>query len=277
MKKNLIGYTILQYIFISVFSIVVLIPLFWLVTTAFKTKVELFANPFEIFPHSFNLQNFKDAWSYAPFGAYYINTIVISVILLLIQIVMIALAAYAFARIEFPGRDFLFIMYLTQLMITPQSTMFPNYLMISQMKLLDTKLGVMLPYFASAIGTFLLRQAFKVIPISLEDAGKLDGCNTFQIIWHVFLPQIKSALLAFAVVSVTFHWNEFMWPLLITETTRSRTLTVGLTVFAQQAEGGAEWGLLMAATLIISLPLLVAFTFFQKFFVQAFTSSGLKA
>ena len=277
MKKNLIGYTILQYIFISVFSIVVLIPLFWLVTTAFKTKVELFANPFEIFPHSFNLQNCKDAWSYAPFGAYYINTIVISVILLLIQIVMIALAAYAFARIEFPGRDFLFIMYLTQLMITPQSTMFPNYLMISQMKLLDTKLGVMLPYFASAMGTFLLRQAFKVIPISLEDAGKLDGCNTFQIIWHVFLPQIKSALLAFAVVSVTFHWNEFMWPLLITETTRSRTLTVGLTVFAQQAEGGAEWGLLMAATLIISLPLLVAFTFFQKFFVQAFTSSGLKA
>jgi sn-glycerol 3-phosphate transport system permease protein len=275
-NKRSVSQTVLLYVFLSLSALCIILPLIWLTMTSFKSKAELFANPYKLLPNSLSLQNFKDAWSYAPFDKYYINTIVISFSLLLIQMVMITLGAYAFARLHFPGRDLLFILYLTQLMITPQSTVFPNYLLISQMGLLDTKLGVMLPYFASAMGTFLLRQAFMTIPTSLEDAGKLDGCNTLQIIVHVFLPQIKSSLLAFAVVSVTYHWNEFLWPLLVTETTKSRTLTVGLTVFAQQAEGGAEWGLLMAATLIVSLPLLIAFTFFQKYFVQAFASSGLK-
>ena len=174
------------------------------------------------------------------------------------------------------GKNLLFILFLTQMMITPQSTIYPNYLLVSKLHLLDTKMGMMCPYVASAMGVFLVRQAFMSIPTALEDAGKLDGCNTLQLIWNVFIPQIKTSLLAFSVISVTYHWNEFLWPLLVTETEKSRPLTVGLTVFAQQAEGGAEWGLLMAATLIVSLPLLIAFTLFQKMFVQAFLSSGLK-
>jgi len=268
--------TVFLYFFLSLSALCILLPLIWLTTTAFKTKAELFANPYRLFPKHLRFSNFREAWAYAPFAKYYLNTIIISFVLLFIQMVMITLGAYAFARLHFPGRDVLFILYLTQLMITPQSTVFPNYLMVSQMGLLDTRLGVMLPYFASAMGTFLLRQAFMTVPSALEDSGKLDGCNTIQIIVNVFLPLIKSSLLAFGVVSVSYHWNEFLWPLLVTETTKSRTLTVGLTIFAQQAEGGAEWGLLMAATLIVSLPLLVAFTIFQKFFVQAFANSGLK-
>jgi len=267
---------ILIYLFLILAAALILLPLMWLSTTAFKTKAELFANPYHLLPEKLDFSNFRDAWSYSPFDRYYINTIVITLVLLVIQLITVTLGAYAFARLVFPGRDILFIMFLTQLMITPQSTIFPNYLMVSQLGFLDTKIGVMLPYFASAMGTFLLRQAFKAIPDSLEDAGKLDGCNTLQLIGHVFIPEIQSSLLAFSVISVTYHWNEFLWPLLITETTKSRTLTVGLTVFAQQAEGGAEWGLLMAATLIVALPLLIAFTFFQNLFVNAFTSSGLK-
>jgi sn-glycerol 3-phosphate transport system permease protein len=232
--------------------------------------------PFNLLPTKANLDNFTNAWSYAPFASYYLNTIITSFGVLAIQIVTITMAAYAFARLRFPGRDFLFILFLTQLMITPQSTIFPNYLTISQMGLIDTRLGVMLPYFASAMGTFLLRQAFKSVPESLEDAGKLDGCNTFQLIWHVFLPIVRPSLIAFSIISVTYHWNEFLWPLLVTETSRSRTLTVGLTIFAQQAEGGAEWSLLMAATLIVVGPLLIAFTVFQKLFVQSFANSGMK-
>jgi sn-glycerol 3-phosphate transport system permease protein len=186
------------------------------------------------------------------------------------------MATFAFARIDFPGRKFFFILFLTQSMITPQSTIFPNYLTISNLGLLDTKIGGMLPYFASAMGTFMLRQAFREIPISLEDAAKLDGCNVFQMVRHVFIPVARPTLIAFSVISVTYHWNEFLWPLLVTETSRSRTVTVGLTIFAQQAEGGAEWGLLMAATLIVILLLLVTFAIFQKFFVQSFANSGLK-
>jgi sn-glycerol 3-phosphate transport system permease protein len=254
----------------------ILMPLIWLTTTAFKTKTEIFSSPFNFLPGSLNFDNFTNAWSYAPFTSYYLNTIITSFGLLAIQLVTITMAAYAFARLQFPGRDFFFILFLTQLMITPQSTILPNYLTISQMGLIDTRLGVMLPYFASAMGTFLMRQAFKSVPESLEDAGKLDGCNTFQLIWHVFLPIVRPSLIAFSIISVTYHWNEFLWPLLVTETSRSRTLTVGLTIFAQQAEGGAEWSLLMAATLIVIGPLLIAFTIFQKLFVQSFANSGMK-
>ncbi len=257
-------------------SLIVLLPLIWLFTTSFKTKMELFANPYKLLPENLIFENFTKAWAYAPFGDYYLNTIITTFGLLVIQLVTVTLSAYAFGRLNFPGKNFLFILFLTQLMITPQSTIFPNYLLISKMHLLDTRIGMMLPYVASAMGTFLLRQAFMSIPSSLEDAGKLDGCNTLQLIWNVFIPQIKTSMLAFSVISVTYHWNEFLWPLLVTETAKSRPLTVGLTVFAQQAEGGAEWGLLMAATLIVSLPLLIAFTFFQKMFVQAFLSSGMK-
>ncbi|TYB96416.1 MAG: carbohydrate ABC transporter permease [Kosmotoga sp.] len=275
-KKREIFTKTSTYVILVIFSLLILMPLLWLSTTAFKTKAEIFSQPFNLLPEKPVLFNFTDAWDYAPFGSYYINTILVTFGLLAIQLVTITMAAYAFARLEFPGRDFLFILFLTQLMITPQSTIFPNYLTISQMGLLDTRLGVMLPYFASAMGTFLLRQAFKSVPKSLEDAGRLDGCNTFQLIWHVFLPVVKPSLIAFSIISVTYHWNEFLWPLLVTETSRSRTLTVGLTIFAQQAEGGAEWSLLMAATLIVIGPLLIAFTVLQKLFVQSFASSGMK-
>lgn len=269
-------FTIVKHIVLVFFSVIVLMPLIWLIATSFKSKMELFADPYKLFPQSFSFQNFKEAWGYAPFGAYYLNTIITTFGLLAIQLVMVTLAAYAFGRLDFPGKNFLFILFLTQLMITPQSTIYPNYLLVSKFHMLDTRVGMMLPYVASAMGTFLLRQSFMSIPSSLEDAGKLDGCNTLQLIWNVFVPQIKSAILAFSVISVTYHWNEFLWPLLVTETQKSRPLTVGLTIFAQQAEGGAEWGLLMAATLIVSLPLLIAFTLFQKFFAQAFLSSGVK-
>ncbi|HNS66880.1 MAG TPA: carbohydrate ABC transporter permease, partial [Mesotoga infera] len=159
------------YFVLVIFSLMILMPLIWLTTTAFKTKTEIFSNPFNFLPGSLNFDNFTNAWSYAPFASYYLNTIITSFGLLAIQLVTITMAAYAFARLQFPGRDFFFILFLTQLMITPQSTILPNYLTISQMGLIDTRLGVMLPYFASAMGTFLMRQAFKSVPESLEDAG----------------------------------------------------------------------------------------------------------
>lgn len=262
--------------FMIVSVLLVLLPLLWLLSTAFKTKAELFAAPYAIFPKSLKLTNFFVAWQYAPFSEYYLNTLITTFGLLAIQLVTVTMAAYAFGRLDFPCKNLLFILFLTQLMITPQSTIFPNYLFISKLRLLDTRVGIMMPYVASAMGTFLLRQAFMSVPSALEDAGKLDGCNMLQLIFHVLLPQVKSSLLAFSVMSVTYHWNEFLWPLLVSESERSRPLTVGLSIFAQQAEGGAEWGLLMAATLLVSLPLLIAFTLFQRMFVNAFASSGLK-
>ncbi len=267
---------IVKYAILIITSLIVLFPLLWMVSVSFKTKLELFSAPYSLLPSQISLDNYITAWGYAPFGSYYINTIVITFGLLFIQMITVTMAAFAFARMEFPGKNLLFMLFLTQLMITAQSTIYPNYMTISRLGLLNTRIGVMLPYIASAMGTFLLRQAFMALPTALEDAGKIDGCNVAQMIIHVFLPQVQSAMLAFAIMSVTNHWNEFLWPLLVTEDAGSRPLTVGLAIFAQQAEGGAEWSLLMAATLMVSLPLLLAFLIFQKMFVEAFISSGLK-
>lgn len=257
-------------------AFLMLIPLIWLVPTAFKSQAELFLSPLSLIPKRLLFSNFPTAWSYVPFGRYYINTLIIVFGVLFVQIITITLAAYAFARLKFPGRDLLFIILITQLMITPQSTVLPNYLTIRSLGLLDTRLAVMLPYFASAFGTFLLRQAFMTIPQELEDAAKIDGCNKLQLLWHVFLPVVKPTMLAFSIISITFHWNEFFWPLIITDTSKARPLTVGLTLFAIQAEGGAEWTLLMAATLMVIIPLLIAFLIFQRQFIQSFMQSGIK-
>jgi sn-glycerol 3-phosphate transport system permease protein len=264
------------YLLLAGASLVWVFPLIWLVSTAFKSQAEVFARPLGLVPSRFRWENFARAWSYAPFAAYYVNTIGIVFGLLAVQLATITAAAYAFARLRFPGRDFLFLLFLAQLMITPQSTILPNYITVSSMRLLDTWLGVMMPYFASAFGTFLMRQAFLTIPAELEDAASIDGCNILQYLWHVALPIVRPMLLAFSIISVTFHWNEFFWPLIVTETTRARPLTVGLTIFAQQSEGGAEWNLLMAATMMVVLPLLLGFVVFQKQFVGSFMRSGLK-
>lgn len=273
--RNTIGAAI-KYAFLLLTAVVMLTPLVWLVATAFKEQSQLFANPLALLPSKIRLQNFRDAWAYAPFSKYYINTIVISVGILAVQILTISLAGYAFACMEFPGKDTLFVIYLAQLMITPQTTILPNYMTISSMRLLDTRLAVMMPYFASALGTFMMRQAFLTLPKELEDAAAIDGCTRFQTFRHVALPLVKPTLAAFGLMSVSFHWNEFFWPMIVTESPRSRPLTVGLAIFAQQAEGGAQWALLMAATLIVILPLLVGFFVFQEQFIQSFMHSGLK-
>lgn len=276
MKLERLITSIVVYVCLGIASFLILIPLMWLVPTAFKSVAEIFSAPLALIPNDYRWQNFTDAWSYAPFGRYYINTVLITLGLLFVQVLTITLAAYAFARLSFPGRNLLFLAFLTQLMITPQTTILPNYVTISALGLLDTRLGVAMPYFASAFGVFLMRQAFLSIPISLEEAAHIDGANVFQILWFVLLPLTKPSLIAFSIFSVTSHWNEFFWPLVVTETASSRPLTVGLAMFAQQAEGGAEWGLLMAATLIVALPLLLAFIVFQRQFIQSFIASGLK-
>ena len=273
--KAKLSESIYYLIFVSA-AFVMLIPLIWLVPTAFKSRAELFSYPLSLIPKRLLFSNFPTAWSYVPFGKYYINTLTIVFGVLFVQIITTTLAAYAFARLKFPGKDLLFIIFITQLMITPQSTILPNYLTIKSLGLLDTKLAVMLPYFASAFGMFLLRQAFMTIPQELEDAAKIDGCNKLQLLWYVFLPMVKPTILTFAIISITFHWNEFFWPLIITDTIKARPLTVGLTLFAMQAEGGAEWTLLMAATLIVIAPLLIGFLIFQRQFIQSFMQSGIK-
>jgi len=256
-------------------SLVMVVPLVWIVLTAFKERNEVFSQIPQWLPAHPTFHNFLGVLDAMPFWQYYWNTIVVAFGLLAVQLVTITLAAYAFARMEFRGRDVFFILLLVQLMIAPQSTVIQNYITVTRVGLLDTKLAIMAPYLASAYGTFLLRQTFKGIPKELEEAAALDGCGTFRFLLHVAIPLALPGYLAFGLVSITYHWNEFFWPLVVTETAKSRTLTLGLGVFAQTAEGSADWTMLMAMTLMVIAVPLIMFLVFQRRFINSFMQSGL--
>lgn len=252
------------------------VPLVWMFLTAFKSKPEVFSTVPHWLPQTWTLSNFSEAWSRAPFGQYYINTILVVAAIALIQLVTTTLAAYAFAKLKFPGSNLLFMLFLVQMTITPAVTLLPNYLTVKTLGLLNTRTAILLPYLASAYGTFLMRQSFLTIPKELDDSARMDGCTGLRYLWHVAVPLAKPAMITFVLASITSHWNELLWPMIVTDSSSVRTLTIGLSALAQQAEGGAEWTLLMAATLIVIAPLLLLFVLFQRRFIQTFVHSGIK-
>ena len=222
------------------------------------------------------LENFALAWESADFVLYYINTILLVGGILIVQLVTIMLAGYAFARLEFPFKGVIFYAFLLQLMLVPPILIVPNLSILVAVGLNDNLVGVMAPYFASAFGVFLMRQSFKSIPKDYEDAAIIDGCAWYQLIWHVLLPLSRPTLIAFSIVSVVFHWNEFLWPLMVISSPEKQVLTVGLASFTLGAEGASEWGLIAAGTVLVALPLLITFVCFQRQFVNSFVSSGIK-
>lgn len=221
------------------------------------------------------LENFRNAWAAAPFARYFLNTALLVTLILGVQLVLCTLAAYAFARYRFRGRDLVFSLVLVQLMIMPDVLLVENYRTLSRIGLIDTLLGIGLPYFASAFAIFLLRQTFLGVPRELDEAARVEGAGPLQTLWRVYVPLARPVYLAFALVSVSYHWNNFLWPLVVTNSVESRPLTVGLQVFAS-TDQGIDWSIITAATLLTSGPLLVAFILFQRQFVQSFMRAGIK-
>ena len=221
------------------------------------------------------LDNFREAWSQAPFAQYFLNTFVLVTSILVAQFVLCTLAAYAFARFEFYGKSVAFVFVLMQLMIMPEVLIVENYATMTKLNLVDTIAGVGLPYMASAFGIFLLRQTFKTIPKELDDAARVEGCSFLQILLKVYIPLARPTYIAYGLVSVSYHWNNFLWPLIITNSVNTRPLTVGLAIFGAP-ESGVEWSTITAGTLLSVSPLLVAFLLFQRQFVQSFMTAGIK-
>ena len=221
------------------------------------------------------LDNFRNAWAAAPFARYFANTALLVVMILAAQLVLCTLAAYAFARYAFPGKQILFALVLVQLMVMPDILLVENYRTLSRLGLIDTLLGIGLPYFASAFAIFLLRQTFLGVPKELDEAARVEGASALQTLWRVYVPLARPVYVAFALVSVSYHWNNFLWPLVVTNSVESRPLTVGLQVFAS-TDQGIDWAIITAATLMTSAPLLVGFLLFQRQFVQSFMRAGIK-
>lgn len=221
------------------------------------------------------LDNFRRAWAAAPFARYFLNTTLLVLMILALQLVLSTLAAYAFARYRFRGRDVAFALVLVQLMIMPDILLVENYKTMARLGLVDTLLGIGLPYFASAFAIFLLRQTFLGVPRELDEAAHVEGAGPLQTLWRVYVPLARPVYTAFGLVSVSFHWNNFLWPLIITNSTNARPLTVGLQVFSS-VDQGVDWSVITAATLMTAAPLLVGFLLFQRQFVQSFMRAGIK-
>lgn len=264
---------IISYIVMFLFAFITIIPLVWMIKTALVPS----SDALQMFKLSVpTLDNIKKILNAAPFGQYYINTIIMVTAVLFVQFISITLAGYAFARIDFYGKNILFMLFLTQMMVSADVLIMPNYKFISKMSLADTKLGVILPFFASAMGILMMRQTVKTIPYELEEAARIDGCGLLRIISTIYVPLLKPVYIAFGLVSASYQWNNFLWPLVMINSEKNRPLTLGLAIFAMSAETGANWSATCAATLIVVIPLLVIFIIFQKQFMQSFATSGIK-
>ncbi|MFN8497204.1 MAG: carbohydrate ABC transporter permease [Anaerolineae bacterium] len=253
-----------------------LIPLVWVILVSLRPADLPLREGDILFGARPTLENYVTAFQIAPFGKYYFNTIFITVGVVAVQIVTVTLAGYAFARYTFPGQNVLLFIILLQVLIPFTALVVPNYATIRSLGLFDSRFAIMVPYFGSAFGTLLMRQTFKNVPRDLDDASRMDGADWWQTLYHVYLPAGTAALVAFGLASITYHWNEFLWPLVVTNSENSRPLTVGLAIFTQLGELGAQWPLVSAATLIVVAPLFILFLVFQRQFINSFLRSGLK-
>jgi len=261
------------YLLLIVGSLWALFPFLWMLSTSLKSESEVLIYPPTWIPSVFVWQNYVEVTRLLPFGRFVLNTTIVAVTVTCLEMITSSLAAYAFARLKFPGRDKLFLLYLGTLMIPGQVTLIPNFLVISWLGWVDTYAAMIIPAAFSAFGTFLLRQFFLSIPEELEHAARIDGCSYFGIYRHIILPLSGPALATLAVFSFMTQWNAFLWPLIVTNKETMRTLTVGIRYFGDDAPG--QFNYLMAGTMMSIIPILVVFLLLQRYFVRGIAMTGM--
>jgi sn-glycerol 3-phosphate transport system permease protein len=268
--------TALVYFAVGLLALVMATPLVWALLASLRPPNEPFASGNVFFGSGFSLANYRRVLELAPFGRYYLNTLLQGSMILSGQLVTSSLAAFAFARWRFPGDRIIFTVILMHMMIPAAALLVGHFEIVSRLGLFDTFLGIALPFFGSAFGTFLFRQSFLDIPLDFVDAAEIDGCRWDQVLRYVYLPNASAAVAAFTVSSFSWRWNDFLWPLVITQSDRVRPITMGLVRFTQMGEIGAQWGLMAAATVLAILPLLILFISFRRQFMDGYLSSCLK-
>lgn len=254
------------------------LALLWIAPLAYVFWVGLREPALALSPnplHGWTLNNILTIWEEGGFARYYLNTTILVVGLSSVQVVLACLAAYAFARYRFPAHEFLFLVVLLQLLIFPEVLLPETFALVANMGLANTIPGIAIPYAASAFAIFLMRQAFKTVPKELVEAAEVEGASRLEILWKVYIPLARPTLLAFVLISVSFHWNNFLWPLVITRSPEVRPITVGIVRFLSP-ETGINFTALTAGTIITVLPLLVVFVLLQRQFIQSFLRSGIK-
>jgi len=276
LRKSLLALLrVINVVGLLVLVLVFALPFIWMISTSLKTMPETMIFPPEWIPRNPVWGNFAKAWNTGPFLSYFINSVVIAIGILILQMLTIIPAAYAFARYTFKGSGFLFGIVMVTLMIPAQLIFLPVYLELSAFKLLNTHMGLILPFASSAFGIFLLRQAFMQISDELLEAARLDQAAEWKIILRIMVPLVKPVLVTFALFSFIAHWNDYFWPLVMTTNETARTLPLGIAKI-REVEGVATWNILMAGNLILVAPILLVFFLSQRQIIKAFVYNGVK-
>lgn len=268
--------SIATYTLLTVAAFIISFPFIWMISTSLKPDLRsVFVIPPQIIPDPPTWGNYRTAWESAPFLRYTFNSVFVAVTATVLQVITGSLAAYAFARLHFRGKNLLFIAVLAVMMVPVSVTLVPLYGLMNQLKWLDSYQALIIPFAANALGIFLIRQAFLGIPNDLIDAARVDGANHWQVLRKIMLPLSKPSLITFALLTFKWRWNDYLWVLIMTSSDERRTLPVGI-VAMKSAETGTNWPILMAGVVIILLPLLLLFVFAQRYFVQGVVRTGMK-
>lgn len=271
-KEVLVRFTV--YFILTFCAIAVLLPFFWMLSTSLKELSEVTSMPPKWIPSKVMWENYKTAWEYAPFGRYFINSFFVAISCTILELITSALGAFAFAKMDFFGKNFLFVLFLGTMMIPGEVLLIPNFITIMQLGWVDTYKALIIPWIVSVFGIFLMRQFFMTIPDELHDAAKIDGCSRFRFLWQIIIPLSKPVLVTAALFKFIGSWNSFLWVLIVTNDPNMRTITNGLSFFS--TDMGADYHLLMAASTFTLLPILILFFILQKQFIQGIAKSGLK-
>jgi sn-glycerol 3-phosphate transport system permease protein len=266
---------ILAYALLILVSIAMGLPLYWAVITSLKTPQELFQAPPTWIPRNPTLENFPQAWSAAPFGRYYLNSIFITATSTAIRIVLAIMTAYAFAFLRFPAKNALFFLILGALMIPEEVSIIPNFLTVANLGWVNTFRGIIVPGLGIAFAAFLLRQSFLSLPRDVVDAAHVDGASHLRLLFNVVVPMVQPTLVTALLLILADRWNEFLWPLIVTTTSDMRTLPIGV-YFLKASEGVIDWGVVMAGSLFLIVPVLIVFVALQRFIVEGIATGAVK-
>lgn len=272
--KNLKLQKLLFYGLLFIMTAIYLGPFLFSLSISFNAEQDVFSWPIKLLPEEWTLANYRRVWQDLPFGTWLLNSVTITVIQTICNVFFASLAGFAFARLDFPGKNIIFSLLLASLMIPGIILLVPKFIILNEFHLINTYGGLILPGLVSVVNIFLMKQFFETIPKDLEEAALIDGCSYFRIFWQIFLPVSKPALAAVAIYTFQGSWNEFMWPVIVTTTRDMFTLPVGMAFLKN--EFSVQWPLLMAGTILISLPTIAIFLIFQRYFVQGVASAGLK-
>lgn len=273
-KKKERIYNIIYFVIAALVAFVMIIPFLWMLSASFKLKSEIFSVPIQWIPKIFHLDNYDEVMNQINFPVYFLNTLKITVSITLLQVVTCSMAAYAFSKVKWPGRDMVFLLYLGTMMIPWHAIMIPQFIIIQRLGLYDNHLSLILTGAFSAFGVFVLRQNMVSIPDSLCEAAKIDGCSPFGIYLKIIVPLTKNGILTLIVLTFNSVWNDYMGPMIYLDSDAKRTIQLGLATFKRQYD--ANYGAIMAGTVISLIPIVIIYMIAQKYIVDGIAYSGVK-